>query len=438
MASFPIKIMTALSMTIATQLAAGSARAADPLSGTMLYADVERYAAFGIHRFGTPADRATTDWIAQELTAAGFKTEFQTFSLGKQYYPDKASVGIDGVAIDALPFWWPPEDKASFALKAPFAADGGGDAAGKVVWLKLPNDRTAYLAAPHKQAIATAAARHPAAILLTIDNPGEEIFVYNVTQDDPSWPAPVIVIGSRHKAQLEAAQRAGTLLDIAFTGKFEKNVEGRNVVARLDRGLAKTIVVSTPMTGWFTCACERGSGIAAFLAMARTIAAARPTVNIVFVATAGHEIGHGGMEIFLHRDPPKPESTLGWIHVGASVACYEWRKDGDRWVTDKVVDGGRRLISSPSTARLTDDAFAGQTFNRVVSTTEAPPGELREVKAAGYPNFLGIASGHRFFHNPSDTPATTGPEALEPVARALSRALEALAATNDAKSAQTK
>ncbi len=59
----------------------------------------------------------------------------------------------------------------------------------------------------------------------------------------------------------------------------------------------------------------------------------RPDVNFVFVATAGHEIGHGGMEVFLHNQPPPPDKTLAWIHFGASIACYDWRKteaDGPR------------------------------------------------------------------------------------------------------------
>jgi hypothetical protein len=44
-------------------------------------------------------------------------------------------------------------------------------------------------------------------------------------------------------------------------------------------------------------------------------------------------------------------------------------------------------------------------------------GELRDVRGAGYRNFLGMAGLHRFFHTPADDLRTTGPEILEPVAR---------------------
>lgn len=422
----PIFTALVLLMTALSQLTAPAGAQDDPLAGPRLYADVERYASFGIHRYGTPGDRATTDWIADEMRKAGLTVTFQNFSLGKQYFVDTASVTSGGDSIDALPFWWIPEDKAAFTLTAPLAANDG-DASGKIVALHLPYDRTAYLADTHKQAIAQAVKRNPVAIVLTIDNPGEDIFVYNVAQDDPPWPVPVVVIAASKRALLTQAQADGEPVTISVSGRYGKDVAGRNVVAKLDRGAADTIVISTPMTGWFTCACERGSGIVAFLALARMVGATQPKVNVTFVATAGHEVGHGGMEVFLHDIPPPPEHTLAWIHIGASVACYDFNKGADgKWVTDRKLDARRALISSASTSALTDAAFNGQLFGRIVTTDKAPPGELREVWGAKYPNFLGIAAGHRFFHNPTDSVAITGPEILEPVARGLAAAIATL------------
>ena len=49
------------------------------------------------------------------------------------------------------------------------------------------------------------------------------------------------------------------------------------------------------------------------------------------------------------------------------------------------------------------------------------------VHAAGYPNFLGIAGRHRFFHTPADDVTSTGPDILEPVARAFTGALRKIA-----------
>ena len=50
-------------------------------------------------------------------------------------------------------------------------------------------------------------------------------------------------------------------------------------------------------------------------------------------------------------------------------------------------------------------------------------GELRDVHAAGYPNFFGMAGLHGLFHTPADSAAGTGPEILEPVVGAFAATL---------------
>lgn len=74
-----------------------------------------RYASFGSHRFGSPGDRATADWVAGELQAAGLGVEFQPVILGRQYFVDRATAEVDGATVEATPFWWPSEDKSRSA-----------------------------------------------------------------------------------------------------------------------------------------------------------------------------------------------------------------------------------------------------------------------------------------------------------------------------------
>jgi hypothetical protein len=290
--------------------------------------------------------------------------------------------------------------------------------------VKLPFDRQAYLNDSHRAAVAAAATRAPEAIIVTVDNPADEIFAYNVTQEDPAWPVPVIVVAAKHRDLLAAAEQRGDNVSITVKGRYGSNIASRNVVARLDRGANRTIVVSTPLTGWFVSTCERGPGIANFLALARWAVVQRFDVNFVFVATTGHEIGHGGMEVFLPDGAPPPEATLAWVHFGASNACYEWERtaEGFRRI-DRVDAAARLLVLSPSLAAPLKAAFAGVP---VVTLDKTVVGELREVKAAGYPDFFGMAGPHHFFHTPNDTLEGTGPDILEPVARAFARAVEAI------------
>jgi hypothetical protein len=403
---------------VVVTLMAGSAGAAeDFLAGSKLYADVVHYASFGSHRFGSAGDRATADWIASELQAAGFDVAFQPVVLGRQYFVDRATAEVDGTTFEATPFWWPPEDKASFRLTAPIAREG--EAAGKVLLVELPYDRGAYLGPAHRAAIAQAAARGPAAILLMIGNPGDDRFAYNVTQEDQPWPMPVMVVAGKDKGVFDHAIATGAPVTFDVAGHYERNVGGRNVIARLGAGKGPVIVASTPMTGWYSCVCERGPGIANFLALARTVAAEKLPGDFVFVATAGHEIGHGGMELFLKQGAPAPKDTLAWVHFGASNACYAWTTGPQGFVRDdKVDDALRAIVLSPSAQALIGETFAAIPANRFVAEKQAV-GELRDVHAAGYPNFFGMAGLHRFFHTPADDIRTTSPEILEPVARAF-------------------
>ena len=91
--------------TVVTMMLGPASAAEDFLAGTKLYADVARYASFGSHRFGSPGDRATADWIAGELQAAGFAVEFQPVILGRQYFVDRATAEVDGTRVEATPFW---------------------------------------------------------------------------------------------------------------------------------------------------------------------------------------------------------------------------------------------------------------------------------------------------------------------------------------------
>ena len=417
-----------LVVVMAAALMSDSAKAEDFLAGARLYDDVARYASFGTHRFGSAGDRATADWIAGELKTAGFKVDFQPVVLGRQYFVERATAEAGGAIVEATPFWWPPEDKASFRLTAPLAREG--DVSGKILMLELPYDRGAYLGANHRAAIAQAAARHPAAILLMIGNPADERFAYNATQEDQPWPVPVMVVAGRERGSFERALSSGAPVTFDVTGHYERNVGGRNVIARLGSGAAKTIVVSTSMTGWYSCVCERGPGIANFLALARTVAAEKWPADFVFIATAGHEIGHGGMELFLKDGAPPPKDTLAWVHFGSSNACYGWTEGPQGFARSSVPDAARYLVLSKSAVTLADAAFAAVKATPLVAEKQAV-GELRDVHAAGYPNFLGMAGNHRFFHTPGDDVASTGSDILEPVARAFAEAVRQISARGE-------
>jgi hypothetical protein len=148
-----------------------------------------------------------------------------------------------------------------------------------------------------------------------------------------------------------------------------------------------------------------------------------PDTNFVFVGTTGHEIGHGGMEYFLHDKAPKPDRGVSWIHFGASLACYGRKRDGERWIIVSEVDAqARGLGISESLVTLVEDPFRDVEATRFIGK-KAAIGELREIQGAGYPDFVGMFGLHPLFHTPQDSADMSGPMALEPVMRAFAATL---------------
>jgi hypothetical protein len=336
------RIRSAL-ILVATVTFMSPALAQDYLSGATLYGDVERYDSFGIHRYGTGGAEAAFDWITERLRAEELVVGNQDYRVGRQYFLDEANLTARGKTIPVVPQWWMPEDTASFSLTAPIIS--AGDSSGRFVHIHLPYDNGAYLNTKHRAAIEAAVARHPAAVLMTIDHPSGEIFTYNVDQSELPWTVPVILVAPKDEALLAAAEAEAAPVSVGIMGSYRKDVPGRNVIGRLDRGKPRTIIVSTPVTSWFNSTCERGPGIAAFLATVR-LARTLTEVNFVFVATGGHEIGHGGMDVFIEHLAPRPEQVIAWVHYGASLACYQWARAGDHWVTAEA-DADCMKIAAP-------------------------------------------------------------------------------------------
>jgi hypothetical protein len=381
-------------------MATSPAQAADPLDTDRMMADITRYDSFGVHRYGSPGAAAALDWIAAELAAAGLAVTEHRFTMDRQYAFERGTLKVEGRPIDILPQWWMPEDRASLELTAPIAPEG-------LLRLSLPYDRGAYLNAGHRARLAEAFARKPAAVLLDIGHPSGELFTYNVDQAANFWPVPVLLVASRDVLHL----RPGATATVSVRGSYRRDVEGRNIVARLDRGRGRWMVVSTPVTSWFTSTCERGPGIAGFLAMARLAREKFTGHDLVFVATSGHEIGHGGMEKFIQNGAPPPESTAAWAHFGSSLACR-----------DPVVTA---INSSVSLARPVDRAFA-QIEGARLTGERAAIGELRDVYAAEYRHFFGMAGSHKYFHTPADNASAVDPALLVSMAKAFAGALAAV------------
>ena len=67
-------------------------------------------------------------------------------------------------------------------------------------------------------------------------------------------------------------------------GKYQADAEAYEVIGKLNRG-KKLVVVTTPSSGWFQCAGERGAGVALWLGLARWAARQKTDFSYQFVAS---------------------------------------------------------------------------------------------------------------------------------------------------------
>lgn len=399
-------------------------RMVGPISGEVLYRDLITYYNLGEHRTATDVDLRTSDWIASQLRAAGFKTAFQRFTL-PQFFPRECSLTVSGKKIRSFPLW---PVRSTALIRAPLAELRAGSTVGslrgRIALVKFPFDARATVFNSHADAIATAAAGGAVAVVAVTEGPTGEVIALNSRADGNPYPLPVALVAPRDEPALATAAATGVDVSFLLDGRTVPDATARNVVGRLDRG-KDLIVVSTPQSGWFRCAGERGPGIALFLGLARWASKRKSSASFLFVSTSGHEFGGLGMKNFQQDVAPPPERVLCWLHLGAGIATWEWEKTSAGMHRLREADGRRLLMCSADLVPLLTDTFSG--LPGLTPVTGRAVGEFEFMMKRGYHAF-GIAASHTFHHTPADSPETTSPELLEPVATAIVKSLEAIEA----------
>jgi hypothetical protein len=397
-----------------------------PLSGSSLYRDVVAYHDFGIHRTATDGDVRTTDWIARELRSAGLTVQFQPWRL-RQFFLHESSLTVDGTPVDCFPAWLPratgPDPiRAPLAIYRDTADARSVNGRVALVKFKAALSESAY----YDQALGAVEAG-AVAVLGRLHSASGEVAAINARAPHNQTPAPVpiVIVARKDEPMLTRAAEDGAIVSLVIDGKDEPQAETGNIIGRLERG-NKLVVVSTPQSGWFQCAGERGPGIALFLGLARWASARESNASYLFVSTSGHELDNLGMHQFMETDAPPPEDVLCWIHLGASIAVWQWKRTPQGHQRTSEPGIGRHLVCSPDLLPVLTGAF--EHVPGLEPRRGNALGELRHVMDRGYRGF-GVFGSHYFFHTRLDTPETTAPGLLGPVGKALAESLETIEGT---------
>jgi hypothetical protein len=366
------------------------------MTGEFLFNDVKAYSAMGEHRTAGKVDRDTSAWLAKQLEGFGFTSKLLPFRV-RQFQFDSARLMVSGRSIPCFPLWMP---RATGPVRAPIARGTVKDC---VAIARFP--KGGAMTEAHRAVIQPLVQEGAAAIIGVTPSDSGELVALNSTADAEPWPVPILLVGPPEEMNL----RGATDVAISIQGRDEPRAEAFETIGEIGTG-NKRIVISTPSSGWFHCAGERGPGIALWLALARWSSHRESNIRYTFVASSGHELGEQGMHSFLTGPAPRPNEVGVWLHLGASIVA--------RGSTRRLMTNRREWL--PALSRN----FASIS-DLQPSVTDAPPGELAQLVKLRYRCF-GIAGGHTLFHSPGDLPVTTSAAMLEPVGQALVRTIAEL------------
>lgn len=247
---------------------------------------IEAFDAQGWHRTGTEEDLASARWLAGAADAVGLETELEPYSLDR-IEPKEAWVEANGRRVAGLPLF----DSAFTGPGGVRGEVGAADSAAAIGVSVLEGEGAVQGFVDLRRGTKSDA------ILLVSAARRPGLMAQNATHFKAPFGPPVLQVEGGERAWVEDLAAGGADAQVVVTAE-RVAAESANVVARWpgsDAGAAP-VVVTTPRSGWWYCASERGGGIAAWLEVARRVTEARPARPVWFVAFSGHELGHLGSD----------------------------------------------------------------------------------------------------------------------------------------------
>ena len=393
--------------------AGGLAAGIAPLSGGVADAapdnireDLERYIAFGMKASGGAGDNACGEWLESQLHEQGFEVRRQALSV-PFFDPVRAELTTGNMTAPVIPQ----------AIVVPTGAAGVSgrlvrldpalppdpSLAGAIALIDLPFARRSSALEKDVQAglRAAAAGRARAAVIIT-NGPTGDAIALNADGNKPMIAIPAAVLAPKRATPFLAAAASGGVGTLFLDGEGGRRA-AFNFAGRLDRGKSRWIVVSTPRSGWFTCAGERGAGVAIWLALARWAPKVLDGFNLAFLCNCAHEYEYLGAQQSLQAIAPAPGETALWLALGAGIAARDWHELIPPLLPLPSADPQRYLVVSADVLEETRRAFAGQPgLDAPYETSRFTAGELTPIQNAFYKTVAGFFMFHRFHHSQND------------------------------------
>ena len=401
-----------------------TSRRTDGFNPATIEARIRAYERFGIHRTGWPGDDATSDWLVEELGRLGVAADTERFTFPRVETRRTRLTWGTGPRdyADGVPMYDGGFTRAG-GIGGELVSDEDGDPFGKiVVFASAAARRPAGNPPTGARETFGELARAGAVGAVVPTGQRSSIRLRNAGYIDRPYSLPVLQVAPDDIRDLAAAMIIGVEGVLEIDGERLQST-ATNVVAGVegtDPGAAPLIVI-TPKSGWFTCAAERGGGIAVWLALAEHFARIAPRREVHLLASSGHELHHQGLEHWLRSRTALVRRAVLTLHLGASI--------GARYPAPEYG------ASSTAWHDVARDAMRAEGID-LEAVTPMPPGEpgsgeARNIHEAGG-RFVSFLGHHRYFHMPDDTvDSAVDAEAVARYARAARRVVDAAMAQAD-------
>ena len=346
---------------------------------------IQAYDAQGNHRTATEVDRASAEWLTNQVRLSGAEPSLEPFTLSR-IDPQSCYLRVAGRRIDSLPLF-----DASFT--GPEGVHGrlgplGSDAEIALIESEPPSFNDPGIE-QRKQVEEARHSQHKAIVVLT-RGPRPGLFLINARGFNKPFGPPMLQISSAEstwlKEQAERHAEATLVAEVRRTTAQAYNVTAK--IAGTNATLAP-LVFMVPRSGWWQCASEQGSRLACWLEVIRALAAAKPARDSYFVAFSGHEVGFLGVDPYVKHLPDLIKRAHAWIFFGSDIGAP--RQPNTIHASDDALE--RWIVTALGNEGLTVDTRARHDSNA--------RGEVSTIQQGGG-RFVTVACDTEVFHNIAD------------------------------------
>lgn len=363
--------------------------------------DLQKWDSITDHRTGSDGDNATAEWLADEIRAVGLTPVLDRFEFQRRVLKE-CSVTIGETRIVGVPLF----DGGITGVEPIRAKLGRPGDAGRIALTRYTSANAGGLKELMPDRNRT---EHPGIVAIGPENaiaPG--VTLLNAEHYDHPFGLPVLQISSEYAETLEKALKSGQEVEFKAHAELETSLAMNvQVTIKGKNPELSSLVIMTPRSGWWTCTSERGGGITVWLECIRDFAASPPERDVIFIANTGHELGHLGLEHFLHKNKSLDKDAHVWLHLGANFCA----RDGRLYVFASS-DNYLAMMETQLRAHAETDLF-------IVPVGEPPRNEARNIVDRGG-RFISIMGSNPLIHHPHDRwPHAVDLQRTEDMTRAL-------------------